>query len=610
MNELDSTLLREDPTRRGPIPLVTLQQAAMLIDGRPLELIASWDALDNPREKGGRPNLVSMRAVLIVWLATALEEQRLHLTSVATTFGERLTPTTAEFLGLPAGKHASVDEWYERARRATGRLLRLIDAFPLENRHRRLTKSEWDQEKRRREENQATLDEKYRRADELMNTIVARTYGLLPKYARTKSVSLSIDATAIPIYAKGISVSKLRNFSADRRVSIEPDAGFWARDTVDHADDGKQKVSKSKYAYELEISVLTSNDATQPDAVPHIVLGVGYHAPGFGPGRAARNLFEQVIANGFALDHVIADRAYFPGAKPEVLQNYLRTQGAKIVMDYKSDDFPKMENFKGAIQVDGNWYTPSMPKTLINATLTKLNDLAGIRAQKTLTSAERRQKEQEVIEIWNKQIKARAPYLMRRKQSTDGRGSTPYMCPASGPNPTLDCALKRFLQITSTRPLLRVENVPEFPDDVCTNKSSITIPADAGGKFAQHYQYGTKVWHEQYAHGRNCVESFNDYMKNPSQQSLGEARRRRLRGRTAQYFLSTLVVIASNLAKIRDFINHRALTGDDTENSKPAPEARSRRSSRRSTTTQRRNARANGAGSKRTGAKPRARTLT
>ncbi|MFF7292178.1 hypothetical protein ACFY9N_06530 [Microbacterium sp. NPDC008134] len=89
-----------------------------------------------------------------------------------------------------------------------------------------------------------------------------------------------------------------------------------------------------KYAYELELGVLTSNDPTRPEAIPHIVVGIGHHAPAFGPGKAARAMFENIVSRGLRLDHVIGDRAYLPGAKEADLQNYLRSAGAKLVMDY------------------------------------------------------------------------------------------------------------------------------------------------------------------------------------------------------------------------------------------------------------------------------------
>lgn len=582
---LDYELLREDPARRGPIPLATLQQAARLIDGRPMELIEEWDATDHPRTRGGRPSHMTMRAVLIVWLAVAMEEQRLFLTNIATAFGERLTRTTAEFLGLPADNHASIDEWYERARRATNRLLGLIDAFPLENRQRRLTKLEWDEELRRRVEAGERLAEKYRPADQLMNAIVARTYAFLPQHARTKAVSLCIDATPVPLYARGISRSRLPHLRPDDTISIEPDAGFYVRETDDHSDDGKKTYTKVKYAFELEISVLSSNDANQPNAVPHIVLGVGHHAPGFGPGQAARNLFEQVLANGFEFEHVTGDRAYFPGAKPEVLQNFLRENRAKIIMDYKSDDFAKMDSYKGARQIDGNWYSPSIPAVLANATLTMQTEIAAL--SNTLSAAERDTATTEIKEIWRRRIAERARYLLRRKERPDATGAAPWMCPAFGPSATLLCEHKPTPRLPAGALPLRVLNAPTAPEPICTNKSSMTIPGHAGGKYAQEYQYGTDLWRRHYNLGRTSIESFNDYMKNPSQYSLAEPGRRRLRGRTAQFFLSTLVVIASNLAKIRDFINDGDIEADEIANGKTAPEARSRRS-RRSNSSQRR----------------------
>ncbi|MBT2475279.1 hypothetical protein J7E68_12030 [Microbacterium sp. ISL-103] len=62
-------------------------------------------------------------------------------------------------------------------------------------------------------------------------------------------------------------------------------------------------------------------------------------------------------------------------------------------------------------------------------------------------------------------------------------------------------------------PLTIIRRPVEGPAKVCDNVTSVSFPAEAGGKFAQEYQYGSKDWREMYGHGRNSVESFNACLK-------------------------------------------------------------------------------------------------
>lgn len=117
---------------------------------------------------------------------------------------------------------------------------------------------------------------------------------------------------------------------------------------------------------------------------------------------------------------------------------------------------------------------------------------------------------------------------------------------------------------------------------MCDNVTSVHFPAEAGGKFAQEYQYGSKPWREMYGHGRNSVESFNAYLKDGGTHALEDGSRRRLRGSAAQYFLATMTVVAANLDKIRDFAAQKIEDGLDYEAGIEAPRAKKRKPRRSS----------------------------
>jgi hypothetical protein len=53
---------------------------------------------------------------------------------------------------------------------------------------------------------------------------------------------------------------------------------------------------------------------------------------------------------------------------------------------------------------------------------------------------------------------------------------------------------------------------------------------------------------------RNTVEGFNAYLKDDGRTALHQAGRRRLRGYTAQFVLTTMLVVAANLRKTMTFM--------------------------------------------------------
>jgi hypothetical protein len=316
------------------------------------------------------------------------------------------------------------------------------------------------------------------------------------------------------------------------------------------------------------------------------VIGIGHHAPAFGPGRAARAMFENIVSRGLELDDVIGNRAYLPGAKEADLQSYLRSVGAKLVMDYHKNFLGVQDSFAGAIMVDGNWYCASMPTQLINASVRYRAGEDADEADRALPKAERKKRANVRHEQWRSDVAARAPYLFSRKEKPDAKGRAPYMCPAAGNSPSAVCPRKPTNLAPGKVPLMIIRRPQEGPVKICENKVSTSFPAEAGAKFAQHYQYGSAEWRAIYSHGRNSVESFNAYLKDGGTHALEDGSRRRLRGSVAQYFLATLTVVAANLDKIHDFAAQKTEDGLDYEAGIEAPRAKQRKP-RRSSALQR-----------------------
>lgn len=600
--------LIHDPASRGPVTMLTIKRAALIVDTSGVaEWLEEWHAEARERRGtrgGGRPATISFRTILILWLIIAMEEQPTHAKNVQKLIVDRLKPKAAAYLGIERSKLVSPDAWYERARHALNRVLTLIDAFPIANRKERMTRGEQLALFKERENQAEELSEKERRCGLVTNALLQATYDVMPNQFKTEAVSVSIDATAVELYARGIGKVRLTNMESDSLVSIEPDTGFWARGTLDHSDDGKQKKHTLKYAVEAELAVLASNNPADPDSVPHIVLAMGQHAPGFGPTRAARAMFDSILDRGFKLDHVTGDRAYMPHADTDELQAFLLAEGAKLVFSYKKVDLGAQEQFGGASMVEGTWYGPCLPDDLRDVTINFDQHIRDLKADKTLTKEQRALAMQEAHAAWAIKVKSRSAYRLRPKEKPDARGVTPMMSPCCGPGATASCALKDRLVAESGRKpvvlslmkrpndLAVVHQFPPIPGKVCTNATSMAIPAGVGMRFEQFYEFGSDDWSAHFGHGRNCVESFNGFVKASERFDLGNAGRRRLRGFAAQHFLLAITLVAANLVKIRQHIEELMEKDMDVLEASlgiilAAPAMMRRQRSRRSTATQR-----------------------
>lgn len=55
---------------------------------------------------------------------------------------------------------------------------------------------------------------------------------------------------------------------------------------------------------------------------------------------------------------IVGDRAYFAGTGGDELQQQVRAMGHTLMFDYRSTQLGSMEEYMGAIQVEGSWYLP------------------------------------------------------------------------------------------------------------------------------------------------------------------------------------------------------------------------------------------------------------
>jgi len=325
-------------------------------------------------------------------------------------------------------------------------------------------------------------------------------------------------------------------------MSPESDAGWYHRE-ADHRDslDGKgRRNSKSKWAYEAHLAVMAPNDPTQVPDFPLLVIGLSMDKPAGRVGENAMTAINSIVARGHQRGMFVGDRAYLPNARIEKLQLPLKALGYQTVFDYRDDQLGIQTNFAGAIQVEGNWFCPSTPQPLIDAT-------KDVRS-KTIDQ-----------DTYAKRIEQRTKYAFRPKAKPTTSGHVAMRCPAAGPSATVTCPLKPTgPQVTLGMPTVRtaktsIITTPNDPGLCCTNKESTTFPPTAGVKYGQTLQYGTEKWHQMYATARNTIEGFNGFVKDSAHEDLENAGRRRIRGYARQLLMVTAIVAAANIRKIRAF---------------------------------------------------------
>jgi hypothetical protein len=159
-------------------------------------------------------------------------------------------------------------------------------------------------------------------------------------------------------------------------------------------------------------------------------------------------------------------------------------------------------------------------------------------------------------ETWHARIEERRRYAIRPRSRPDEGGHVRMHCPAAGPNPTARCVLKPASEGESktTRTRIPVTGaLAAFPPKICTQQS-VTLPPEAGAKFAQAMPHGTEEWRAHYATLRSANEGMNGFVKDGANEALDDPERRRIRGVAAQSVLVAFQFFAANLRKIGQFL--------------------------------------------------------
>jgi hypothetical protein len=511
----------------------TVENAARVIDNTDIaRALTEWRVIDSQQKHpGGRPSKLNDRAVLVAILLLAIDGKALHLTRIGELFKYRLEPQSLRLLGLNENQDGSLYEWCGRAFRAFHRITALLDGYRTPRRSR-LTREAFNLIESTRGGNDTAT--KQERLDWVSNQLLEATMQLLPRRVRRRwNGSISFDATLTQAFARGSSQSS-------QTCSIEPHAAWYVREG-DHRDtqagEGKKAPRKLYWGWETTIAVTAHTNKE----FPYLAVAMTFDKPGHNVTPNTRTLVRSLITRGHPSGYAIADRAYFPNAKPEQLQLPMRDAGYKLVFDYRDDQLGIIDTYGGANLIEGNWYRPSMPRALVTATI------------------DHRSKTHPISDDEYKQrIQQRSRYLLKPKAHPDSDGYQIFTCPAVGTYATVACDLKPASvrsHNAAGRTRIPVNALPEHPDRICSQQS-VTFPPTAGAKYAQALQYKSPDWQTIYATNRNAMEGFNGYLKDPNRNTMSAPGLRRARGRAAQQLLVSFLIAAANIAKIRSWLKH------------------------------------------------------
>ncbi len=551
-------------SRRGYLSDRVVRGAAALVDGS--GLVAQWDAWyrdDHPdwQTRGGRPGTVDVRPVLVVLVALAVSGEPPLVSRVAEALDRRLHTPARDLLGLPRARETvTVAAFYHRVYRRIQWMLNIVEPYPKPG--RRVTRTE-------REILLANLDpqkvaRRVKRVQHVTTALLEASARLVPHDVRARwNGNVCIDATLVRTWGKrGHPKPKPNEDSSDDKMSPETVAGWYVR------QDPTTNRNESYFGYEAHLAVMTASDPGQPADFPLLVLAMTVDKPAQNIGENATTLLQSLNERGYPAGTLAADRAYLPGAKPEKLQLPARAYGYTLCSDYRDDQLGIQAEYGGAILVEGNWYCPSMPQPLIDATKD--------RRERTITP-----------EVYAARIAQRARYALRPKHAPTPDGNTAWMCPARGPGATATCPLAQptgspvNLGLPTTR--TRIHNPPADPDACCTNSTSITIPVAprtaANSNIAKYFQdlrYKSPEWQAVYGTLRNTIEGFNGFTKSGTEENTEEPARRRVRGYAFQTMSVAILIVASNIRKIDAWLNRQ----DDQTEPEPTTPPRRRRNAR------------------------------
>ena len=557
-------------SRGKSLPLIDDQTVA-LTEGRVrksgvLERLQEWRDEDAAAFSiGGRPSLISERAILTGLLLLAKEGKAMFLTNLRDLLMSRLSDASRELLGLETPMTAFVghspeqNRWYANTARAFQRINDLMDPFPQERR-RAKTYTEIQEILRAHD---VQLEEKRKaRLDEFTKLLLVMTFNEQSRTIRraTNKVDVSFDQTYIGTpNTKGYSRKNLaKRVAEEARVDemrtlkpgpVDAYAG-WHVSTGPRTDAGRGQVDLTtpdkkgdsetyRWGWEINIAVRVDSEAPGKHRFPALAVAATMSLPNVRVAEEAVSLMRATKALGLEPGVGDADKQYWANSTTDRLHDDAIKEGFTPSTDYRVDRLGHQGGDHGALYIEGGTYCPATPEPLQNATKELLGNIID-----TATYRER--------------IKSRTAFQLHVKEKPDAKGRVVLRCPALGPSPTVTCPLRELLKTVTdkVRPAVDGEDLPDFADKICS-QHSVSFDTANNRRNAQAFEYGTKEWDEFHTHARNSIESLNSQIKSNGPEDIESASRRRVRGFGAAQIIVSILLTNFNLRKIAAFISDK-----------------------------------------------------
>lgn len=503
------------------------------------------------KRKKGRPAAINYRALLVAMLLTAMDGNGCLCSEIARTLYFRLSPTAMRLMDIkPLPPATDLDDarrqmWRteRHVRSAMRRFLATLDPSI----HPIGREMEWTN--LRDLDRPLTTEEILDNHDALTlvcNRILRTPYTLLPAKVRAKyRGSAGIDGTPLRLHTRGRGVD-------NTIASTDPNAGFYVR-TGDHSDGGDPTVKKAFFAYDINLMVASCDWLGTNQYLPSLPIAMHLDAPGVDAAGAARRVMADLAANVHKPRYLAGDGLY-ANATAETFHLPARSLGWKLVLPILDDHIGVQGSADGLVLVEGEWYCPSIPQTLIDAT-------KDFRAKDGITRDEYLQR-----------IKARETYRARNR-GENASGTQRWGCPASGSHPATICALKprseenKFIGGPTLGVRLKDRITPD-PDTQTEGvwpkpcrQDSVTIdlrPDNESGvdlaKYLQDLPFGTDQHTDTYNALRQSQEGLHGYAKDEGKEALGSSGKRRMRGYAAQSLFAAVMLAAAGIRKVRSFL--------------------------------------------------------
>lgn len=531
-----------------------------------LERLQAWRDEDAAAFSiGGRPSLISERAILTGMLLLAKEGTAMHLTCLRDLLMFRLSDASRELLGLEApsagfvGHIAEKNRWYANTSRAFHRINDLMDPFPQERRH---SKTYTQIQEILRAHDAVLADKRKARLDEFTQLFLVMTFNEQSRDIRraSKKVDISFDQTYVGTpTTKGYSRKSLANrvkqeAEVEEKRTLKPgpvDAfAGWHVTTGERTDAGTGQVDLTtpdkkggtanyRWGWEINIAVRVDSEFPGEHRFPGLAVAATMSLPNVRVAEEAVSLMRATKALGLEPGVGDADKQYWANSTPERLHDDALRAGFTPSTDYRIDRLGHQGGDHGALFIEGRTYCPGTPEPLQTATKELLGNIID-----TATYRER--------------IKSRTAFQLHVKEKPDAKGRVVLRCPALGPSPTVTCPLRELLKTVTdkARPAVDGDDVPDFADKICT-QHSVSFDTAKFTRTAQAFEYGTPEWDKFHTHARNSIESLNHQIKSGGTEDIESASRRRVRGFGAAQIIVTILLTNFNLRKIAAFLSDK-----------------------------------------------------